>query len=253
LPPAATAALAIARDPNAGVDGLCHVIRADVGLSARILRVANSAAYARRIPARSLAEAVLTLGLRKTCDLLVAAGARQLFRQVPSHAERLWNHALVSALACEEIARETRATEPHFAFLPGLFHDVGRIAFLLADDDAFHAVSDRELTPAEAERAWYGFDHAEAGAILVEDWGLAPDQVDAIRWHHQPAQAERGRSLAAALNVADAVAYTMGFGGSPVAPNGNAGCDALGLAPEALARAVARANAAFATHHDFLV
>lgn len=253
LPPAATAALAIARDPNAGVEGLCQVIRSDVGLSARILRVANSAAYARRIAARTLSEAVLTLGLRKTCDLLVAAGARQLFRQVPGHAERLWNHALVTALLCEEIARETRATEPHFAFLPGLFHDVGRIAFLLAADDAFHAVADRTGSTADAERAWYGFDHAEAGAILVEDWGLAADQVDAIRWHHQPAQAERGRLLAAALNVADAEAFAMGFGGGTGAPAGTAGAGVLGLGAEATGRAVSRASAAFSAHHDFLV
>ena len=58
LPAAATAALALARSTEAGVDELCRVIRGDVGLSARILRVANSAAYARRIsclsPARVL-------------------------------------------------------------------------------------------------------------------------------------------------------------------------------------------------------
>lgn len=172
---------------------------------------------------------------------------------MPGHAEALWNHALAAALLAEEIARETRAAEPHFAFLPGLFHDVGRIAFLLADDDAFHEVAGQSATAVEAERAWYGFDHAEAGAILAEDWGLAADQVDAIRWHHQPGQAERGRLLAAALNVADAEAYAMGFGGGALAPAGQAAADALGLSAEASARAVARASAAFAAHRDFLV
>ena len=66
LAPTAVAAMAIARDPEAGVEQLCRVVRSDVGLSARILRVANSAAYARRVPARTLSDAVLTLGLRKT-------------------------------------------------------------------------------------------------------------------------------------------------------------------------------------------
>src|SRR6185436_16101429 len=94
LPAAATAALAVARDPDAGVESLSQVIRSDVGLSARILRAANSAAYARRVPARTLAEAVLTLGLRRTCDLLVVAGVLQFFHRVPRCAERLWNHAL---------------------------------------------------------------------------------------------------------------------------------------------------------------
>ena len=71
LPHAATAALALARTPDADADQLCEVIRTDVGLAARILRVANSTAYVRRAPARSIHDAVLALGLRKTCDVLI--------------------------------------------------------------------------------------------------------------------------------------------------------------------------------------
>jgi putative nucleotidyltransferase with HDIG domain len=254
LPAAATSALAIARDPDAGVESLCQVIRADVGLSARILRAANSAAYARRVPARTLAEAVLTLGLRRTCDLLVAAGVRQLFHRVPRHAERLWNHALATALVAEEVARTTGAGDPHVVFLPGLFHDVGRIAFLLADDTAFGVVDAQVDGKAggrpDVERSWYGFDHAEAGAILAEDWGLVHEQVDAIRWHHQPGQADQGRLLAAVLNVADAGAYTMGFGGGTVAPADAAGRELLGLTATALAEAVSGARGVFVEHHD---
>ena len=259
LPPAATAALAIARDPDAGVESLSQVIRSDVGLSARVLRAANSAAYARRVPARTLGEAVLTLGLRRTCDLLVAAGARQLYRQVPRYAEELWNHALAAALAAEQIARDTAAAEPHMVFLPALVHDVGRIAFLLADDEAF-AVLHRGADGGAAtrpdgngERSWYGFDHAEAGAILAEDWGLVHQQVDAIHWHHQPEQAEQGRTLAAILNVADAGAYAMGFGSSTVAPSDQPGRNLLGLSPERTAAAVVAARGTFAVHHDLFV
>jgi len=253
LPAAATAALGIARDPDAGVEALTQVIRRDVGLSARILRAANSAAYARRVPARSLGEAVLTLGLRRTCDLLVAAGARQLFRQIPNQAERLWNHALASALVAEELARETAACDPHLVFLPALFHDVGRIAFLLADDEAFAAVhpGDREATvAADAERAWYGFDHAEAGAILAEDWGLVHEQVDAIRWHHQPSQAEQGLVQSAILNVADAGAYTMGYGGGAARVIDQPGRDVLRLTAERHAAAMLAARENFALHRD---
>jgi putative nucleotidyltransferase with HDIG domain len=236
------------------VESLCTVIRTDVGLSARILRAANSAAYARRVPARTLADAVLTLGLRRTCDLLVAAGVRQLFHRVPRCAERMWNHALATALASEEIARVTGATDPHIVFLPGLFHDVGRIAFLLADDAAFGVVDAQvDAGPKkrpDAERAWYGFDHAEAGAILAEDWGLVHEQVDAIRWHHQPGQADQGRLLAAVLNVGDAGAYTLGFGGGAVAPVDGPGREILLLSADTLAQALAAARGVFAIHHD---
>jgi len=256
LPPAACAALAIARNPDAGVDDISRVIRTDVGLSARILRVANSAAYARRVPARALPDAVLTLGLRKTCDVLVAAGARQLFRQVPRQAEALWNHALATAIIAEELARHTNVVASHLAFLPGLFHDVGRIGFLLAADEAYTIVHDRLNAGAaarpDAERGWYGFDHAEAGAILTEDWGLGPDQVEAIRWHHQPAQAEAGRHLAAVLNVADVGAYALGFGGGATPPSDAEGRTCLGLSLETAADVLARARLVFEQHRDLI-
>ena len=51
MPQTATAALAIARDPGADADALGGVIRTDVALAARVIHVANSAAYARRAPA----------------------------------------------------------------------------------------------------------------------------------------------------------------------------------------------------------
>ena len=72
LPTVASAALGMVRDPEADIERLCRVIQTDVGLAARVLRIANSAALGRRSPARKLSEAVVTVGLRKTCDVLVA-------------------------------------------------------------------------------------------------------------------------------------------------------------------------------------
>ncbi len=235
LPATATAALAVARDPEAGVDELCKVIRLDVGLSARILRVGNSPAYARRTPAKTLRDAVLTIGLRKACDLLVAASARRLFES-SRRASDLWGHALATAIAAEELARVTRAIDPAMAFLPGLFHDVGRIAFMLADPVAHDVivglVDEGAGTPSELERGWYGFDHADAGAILAEDWGLAPEQCEGIRWHHRPADAEGpGQGLAAVVQAADALAYAIGWGSYAThAPTLD--LQALGIAPD---------------------
>jgi putative nucleotidyltransferase with HDIG domain len=166
----------------------------------------------------------------------------------------MWNHALATALVAEEVARATGAVDPHIVFLPGLFHDVGRIAFLLADDAAFGVIDAQVDASAkkrpDAERAWYGFDHAEAGAILAEDWGLVHEQVDAIRWHHQPAQADQGRLLAAVLNVGDAGAYVLGFGGSAVAPVDAGGREILLLSADAANEALATARSVFAIHHD---
>src|SRR5579875_2348993 len=235
LPSRATAALALVRDPDADTDQLCRIIRTDVGLVARILRAANSVFYGRRAPARTLQDAVLTLGLRKTCDLLVAAAARQLFRASGPRARDLWHHAL--------------------AFLPGLFHDVGRIAFLLADPTSYDVIASlaaAEPEPAATlEREWYAFDHAEAGASLAAEWGLVPESCEAIRWHHRPAEAAEDRGLALLVSAADALAYRAGLGGGP-RPPAPTGLSALGLSDDEQAACARDLERSFAAHRDLL-
>jgi putative nucleotidyltransferase with HDIG domain len=255
LPAAATAALGLARDPEADVDKLCRVIQTDVGLAARVLRVANSAALGRRSPARKLQEAIITVGLRKTCDLMVAACARRLYEGATARAEELWNHSLAAAVAAEELARFTRRVDVGCAFLPGLFHDVGRVAFLLADETAAEVIeglaANGDGAKSFLEREWYGFDHAEAGAILAEDWGLALELCDAIRWHHEPAEAGAARELATILNAADAIAYRIGCG-SGLEPPPGVTTTHLGLAPEDEAELVERIQGAWEAQRDLL-
>ncbi len=255
LPAAASAALGMARDPEADVAKLCRVIQTDIGLSARVLRVANSAALGRRNPARKLQEAIITIGLRKTCDILVAACAKRLYEGATGRAEELWNHSLAVAVAAEELARVTRTVEVGCAFLPGLFHDVGRVAFFLADETAAEVieglVSNGDGGKSFFEREWYGFDHAEAGAILAEDWGLALELCDAIRWHHEPTEAGAARELATILNAADALAYQIGCG-SGLEPPGGVTTAHLGLTPDDEAELIERVRTIWEAQRDLL-
>lgn len=256
LPAVASSALGLVRDPEADIDELCKIIQTDVGLSARVLRIANSAALGRRRPARKLSDAVVTVGLRKTCDVLVAACARQLYDQSSPRAESLWNHALATAVASEELARHTGRVEPSRAFLPGLFHDVGRIAFLLADEVSLDVID--QLAEADEgdrvalETEWYGFDHAEGGAILSEDWGLALEQSDAIRWHHDPANAGAAQDLALNLCVADGIAYLIGYGASARAPDEAQPLDAVGVEADDAEPLIERIHDAFEEHRQLL-
>lgn len=255
LPAAASAALALARDPDADVDKLCRVIQTDGGLSARVLRVANSAALGRRNPARRVQEAIITVGLRKTCDIMVAACAKRLYESASARAEQLWNHALAAGVAAEHLARATGCVETGSAFLPGLFHDVGRVAFQIADGFAAEVIDDLVESGHGGmpllEREWYGFDHAEAGAILVEDWGLALELCDAIRWHHDPDRAGAAQELARVLNAADALAHRISCGGVAEPPALVTPAD-LGLTPEDEATLEAEVRAAWEEQRELL-
>jgi HD-like signal output (HDOD) protein len=249
LPGAVAQALSIARDANADVDKLCRVVQADVGTAARVLRVANSPLYARRMVCKTLRDAVTTVGMRTICDILVAASVRILFDVKSAVARRMWDHSLGVAVACEELVPFLGRVQRGTAFLPGLFHDVGRMAFLLADAEAFEVIAGLEVANAEDriefEKEWFDFDHAHAGATLAADWGLTPEATDAIRWHHAPGRAGPGKRLAELLHVADRLAYVIGLGNGEPAPTPSA--DDPTLSPEDEALAAERTRASFAT------
>jgi HD-like signal output (HDOD) protein len=246
VPAVAASALAIADDPDADVDNLCSVIQTDVGIAARVFRLANSAVYGRRTSCKTLREGVVILGPRPMRDVLVAASLRQLYTAKNAVAAGLWDHALAVGLATRELAPLLGFRKGGGEFLPGLFHDVGRIAFLISDPDAFEVIArlgaDGKDNRGSLEREWFGFDHAAAGAVLAADWGLAPEACEAIRWHHEPARADRGRALAELLNLADRIAHAIDLGGGePVAGDPLQGK----LSPEDLQAAAERTRAAF--------
>lgn len=215
LPAVAAAARAIANQSDPEIEKLCQVIQSDGGLAARVLRVANSLGLGRLSKARTVHDAVVTTGINTASEILIAASVRKLYGGWDTCGGTLWNHALMTALAAEHLARKTGLTEPSEAFLPGLFHDVGRLVFLIINPAAFEAIE--PFAPAEAsarigfERFWYGFDHALAGSILVEDWGLSEEQCEAISWHHDVDQAGTGRKLALLISGAETIAYYLGF------------------------------------------
>lgn len=242
--------VAALRDPGIDAAQLVRLVESDVGLSARVLRHAT-AAPDRRAPVRTLADAVAAMGVAKARELLLLACARPALGPDDVQTRTLWSHALATALASEELAAATHAIPPGEAFLPGLLHDLGRIAFLLADGMSFdviaHAVAVGEGDALDLEREWYGFTHAEAGAVLAEDWGLAPDQCEAIRWHHAPEEAPQGRALARILADADRVAHAAGLAMGP--RRADAGRLAhVALSIEATAACAARVRRACAEH-----
>src|SRR5262249_20926444 len=179
IPAVAAAGLRIARDPTADAQRLCDVVQTDVGIAARVLRVANSAIYGQRVRAQSLRQAVTAIGFRTMGDILMAASLRSLFDTRSPLAEKLWDHALAVALAAEELGRAHTSLPPGACFLPGLLHDIGRAVFLLSNPAPLEVVAtlvargEGDATMLEAE--WYGFDHTAASALLAQEWGVAPD------------------------------------------------------------------------------
>src|SRR5690606_9800537 len=97
-----TQALAVARDPNRDIGDFASIVERDVGLTAQILRIANSATFAPPKPIVSLHLAVVRLGLNHCRNLIIAATVGNLIHKLTAHQqaarEALWQHGFTTAV-----------------------------------------------------------------------------------------------------------------------------------------------------------
>ena len=236
LPAAVVRVMQLTDDPKAGMADVARALASDQSLAVRVLRLANSAFYGSSRRISTVSEAVITLGMRTTRNLVMATSCQEMLEQgVPGYAlprGALWRHSLACASAAQALAQRARYRATEEAFVAGLLHDIGKVVLDTYLKDQFVHVFVRAvggtLTFAEAEREVLGFDHAEAGARLLERWNLPASLVTAVRWHHAPLEDPSSSLLPCLVHVADAVCLTLGIG---------LGLDGLAytLHPEALA------------------
>jgi putative nucleotidyltransferase with HDIG domain len=206
LPAVAVRAIALARDPNVGSDQLVRVVSTDAALAARVVSIARSVRYMRREPPRSLDSAIQTVGFQALRRILIAASARAAYRADDAVAQTLWEHALATALAADELARVAGEPRGGNSFIAGLMHDIGKLVLHLSDSRNFAAL-DHEDEAREAEI--FGVTHDQVGACLAEHWGLEDDVVWAILSHHRAPAAAK---LAQRIELADKIACRIGYG-----------------------------------------
>ncbi|HLK11742.1 MAG TPA: HDOD domain-containing protein [Candidatus Binatia bacterium] len=208
MPAVAARAAALASDPEARVEDLTRVVSTDPALAARVLRISQSVRYVRRHAPRTLHEAVLAVGFQALRKVLIAASCREFYRPDDAVAERLWAHALTTALAADELALTAGEERGGESFIAGLLHDVGRLILHLSHPAAYAQLTRHDEA---TETALFGVTHAAIGGCLAERWGVERTIVEAVVFHHNPGASP----LAARLATADGIAHAIGFGSVP--------------------------------------
>jgi HD-like signal output (HDOD) protein len=207
--------------PRGGTADVAKVIREDAALTARLLKVVNSAffSFPRRID--TVTQAVTVVGTTQVRDLALATSVVSLFKRVPEELVDMrgfWRHSLACGAGARVLAGLLRETNVERFFVAGILHDLGKLVlYLKAPDSAREAL---ELARTEgllhhlAERRVLGFDHAQVGEALMTQWNMPPGLKEALRFHHEPQRAERYPVKTAAVHVADTLASGLGFGRS---------------------------------------
>lgn len=179
-----------------------QLLRADQVLAAEMLKVANSALSSPRQPISTLNRAIAHIGIDAAIRVICASCMRPVFAS--RNLFDLWNHSLEAAGIAEGIALKSGRVDPGEAFLAGLIHDIGRLAFSLlscAYQDQAQRLSEYGCPPLLVEQALTGTTHAQVGAELVSAWGIPSEIADAVRLHHHPDR--DGGPLAATLYLTE--------------------------------------------------
>jgi HD-like signal output (HDOD) protein len=195
------------------------VIAEDPVLTAQVLKIANSAAYAPRVPILAVGDALMRIGLAQTRRLALALSVYNIVpqRDLLVHQRNFWLHSLGVAHAAAVVSRHARGgLDETRAYVLGLLHDLGLIALAGYYPAEYAAVKEAaarsELPFYAAEAPLLGTDHGALGAMLAEHWGLPRVLVDGIRTHHRLDEAPPDVRLdVQVLYLAERLAHSAGI------------------------------------------
>lgn len=216
LPTVVMQALTAMQDPNSDAMSVQKVIARDPAISAKILRVANSAyfGFARRVS--TIADAVRILGFNNVQGMIIGIGAFDTFRTERLNLGDFWRHSIATASAARMLAPRVNC-RPDEALTAGILHDIGKLIFAMQADAGYQRVLDLEretgASSLQAERTLLEFTHPEVGETVAERWNLPARYVAAIAHHHEPAAAGEESHFCALIGLANQAAHAAAAAG----------------------------------------
>ena len=202
---------AVANEINAGdkndsltAQSLGAIIARDPALTATVLKLANSAYYGMPREITSLERAVTVLGFDTIKNLALTISVFHVFKNQEGDLldlKGLWYHSLGVALAAKHLALHCPMSAadknlPERAFICGILHDIGKIAFarnLPAEmAEILQQTRSGTIVQHEIEKTILGFNHQKAGQAMADAWNFPEDYQTVIRLHHAPSAAAIG-------------------------------------------------------------
>lgn len=206
-------------DPRTSATSIGDIVQQDQALTARILRLVNSAFYGFPQKINSVNRAIVILGFNKVREVLLTASVFEAFKgqgDARFDAPGFWIHSLGTGIASQTVARQLKLPSVDDAFVAGLMHDLGKIVLAQHLKPEFEAVSARvaaeDCLMVEAEDAALGINHTAIGRALVERWNFPAALTAPIRFHHSPALAREHRDLVHAVHLGDILARALELG-----------------------------------------
>ncbi len=203
--------------PDSSMQDVGEALSKDIGITSRILQVANSAQYAFSTKVTSPTDAVNLLGMETLKSLVLYSHVLNNFQHTPaSKAEfdKIWLHSISVAQTAQNLTMQQTQERPlaEEAFTAGVLHDIGKLVLMSVKPEeykeAIRFAAESKTKPHLCERVKLGTTHAETGAYLLSLWGIPRSILEAVAWHHIPSEsAEKKFTALTAVHVANAMEH----------------------------------------------
>jgi putative nucleotidyltransferase with HDIG domain len=184
--------LSLLDSDRSNASDIARAVSKDEAITARILRVVNSAFYGARGKVTTVSHAVTLLGLEQLrmvvmgVALLDQGDARE--PGATWNRKMVWEHSWASARWAQALAWGTRYEPAEEASIAALLHDVGKIVIGASEPreftEAVALASTTGLVSWEAEDRVVGFNHVETGKLVAERWRFPAAIHQTIALHH---------------------------------------------------------------------
>jgi len=198
LPDVIHKVLSLVQGEDATAKTLGDLISYDQAISARLLKVSNSAYYGFMREIATVQHAIVALGFREVRSLVLGItvfdAMKKSSREASIVREQFWMHSIGCALAGQIICKKVEGVDSDIAFTSSILHDIGKLVldgfFTSEYEGVLEKVKKNGSSMVEAESEIMGFTHADVGGWLCERWKFPLTLVSPVSFHHQLEKAD---------------------------------------------------------------
>ncbi len=208
----------LCHQPEIDLQAVAGLIKKDAAMAAKVLQLCNSAFIGARSAFTNVEQAVIYLGADMVKNLAISVSVQQVFRRIETNGllnmDRFWYHSYQNGILARRLSEAVAFPDPSEAYLSGLLHDIGKLLLWMAFPGKYAPLllkgircHNGRLSFLEQEKLH--INHCQAGAWLIEEWGLPPLIADAIRYHHHPIdEVARALPLTRIIYLADIISHS---------------------------------------------
>lgn len=223
LSESASQIIQLVENPDCSANKIAKIVHTDAILTAKLLKVINSAHYSLKKEIDSVAQAIAYLGNSKVVQIAINTSTQEIFdRKLQGYLSEkgdLWEHSLKTAIAAKELSFYCKQdVNPDLAFTSGLLHDIGKsiISQYLSNNNeglSFDLKYFNNENFLQVEKSAIGLTHCDIGFELAKKWNLSESIKSVIKYHHSPGKINgKYQALVYCVHLGDILSMMSGSG-----------------------------------------